>query len=276
MVNKLFKHEMSALARMLIPVNLVCLALSLMFRLTYFIQDKFIDNSVFGTLSSLLLTFFILSVLAVFFVSYAMIIVRFYKHLLSSEGYLSMTLPVKPSSHIITKTVCGMIFMIISAIVVIGSAMIAASSSNVFPYIMSDLWKGVKMLANDAGPSIVTQIIIEIVLIMFFSLVNSILMPYAAMALGQCARKRKVGMSIAWYFIISFVLNIIRNVVTLVTMSFIGSFNIEDAGTTYIGDIIRVSGGHIMLIENILFTAVTAIVFYIITHYVLKNKLNLE
>lgn len=273
MVNKLFKHEMSALARMLIPVNLVCLALSLMLHLTSVIQQKFIDNSVFDIFSSLLLMFFILSILAVFFVSYAMIIVRFYKHLLSSEGYLSMTLPVKPSSHIITKTVCGMIFMIISAIVVIGSAMIAASSSNVFPYIMSDLWKSVKMFANDAGLSFT----IEVLLIMFFSLVNSILMPYAAMALGQCARKRKVGMSIAWYFIISFVLNIIRNIVTLVTMSFIGSFNIEDAGsTTFIGDIIRISGGHIMLIESILFSAVTVIVFYIITHYVLKNKLNLE
>lgn len=289
MVKKLYKHELSALARMLVPVNLICLALSLVLRLTYFIQDKFIDNSVFEMFSVLLLMFFVISIIAVFFVSYAMIIVRFYKHLLSSEGYLSMTLPVKPSSHIITKTVCSMIFMIISAIVVIGSVLIAASSSPDFTEFLQESWRYIKAFGEILGPSTVTLIIIEMAVFMLVSLLQSILMPYASMALGQCARKSKVGMSVAWYFIISIILTIVRNIVTLVTMFFVGNFNIDSIEATaemeietfedfsiFVKEILSVSGAHVIVLESILLAAVSAAAFYIITRYVLKNKLNLE
>lgn len=289
MVKKLYKHELSALARMLVPVNLICLSLSLVLRLTYFIQNEYIDNTVFDMLNGLLLMFFVISIIAVFFVSYAMIIVRFYRHLLSSEGYLSMTLPVKASTHIITKTVCSMIFMIISAIVVIGSALIAASASSEFVRVMREGARYLKIIADVLGPSTTTLIIIETVLIMLTALIQSILMPYAAMALGQCARKSKIGMAVAWYFIINIILQIVSNVVTLVTMFFIGSFNLDtiyassemeietfEDFSIFIKDMISASGGHIMMIESILLTAVTAIIFYIITHYILKNKLNLE
>ena len=49
---------------------------------------------------------------------------RFYKNLLSGEGYLTFTLPFSATQHIVCKLLCGVLVIVIDFIAVIASLLI--------------------------------------------------------------------------------------------------------------------------------------------------------
>ena len=102
MVKKLFKHEIKAYLRIMIPVYVCLLAVALLGRVIQFFEaDTFIYSFVNG--SSIFV--YVVAIIACFGFSSVFSIVRFYKNLFTDEGYLTFTLPVKISQILNSKII---------------------------------------------------------------------------------------------------------------------------------------------------------------------------
>ena len=102
MVKKLFKHEILAYFRMLMPVYIILCLTATMSRILQFFEESAISGIYETVFGSTIIIYFI-SVAAALMLPTIFIIVRFYKNMYSAEGYLTHTLPVTVDAHILIK-----------------------------------------------------------------------------------------------------------------------------------------------------------------------------
>ena len=97
---KLLKYEWKACARICLPLYAVELLVAFINRLLY--SD--IGSKLLYGIPSIVMTMLYAAIMVALFVVTAVVLVqRFYKNLLGSEGYLMFTLPVSVSQHILSK-----------------------------------------------------------------------------------------------------------------------------------------------------------------------------
>ena len=95
---KLLKYEWKACARICLPLYAVELLVAFINRLLY--SD--IGSKLLYGIPSIVMTMLYAAIMVALFVVTAVVLVqRFYKNLLGSEGYLMFTLPVSVSQHIL-------------------------------------------------------------------------------------------------------------------------------------------------------------------------------
>ena len=98
MLGKLMKHEFKTTSKVILPLYLILVVLTIFARI--FAQSLFtaensnIDSIGFGLFGGLSVILYILGLFAVSIASFIYLLVRFYKNLFGDEGYLMHTLPV--------------------------------------------------------------------------------------------------------------------------------------------------------------------------------------
>lgn len=117
MLSKLLKHEFRDTARIIPFFYLIVLILSgLVF------SSRQLEISWFrATFSVLLILFGIATVI----ITFALVVMRFYRNLYSNEGYLMFTLPVKPGLLLASKLITAYIWVIVSYLIAFGSICIS-------------------------------------------------------------------------------------------------------------------------------------------------------
>ena len=98
---KLLKYEWKACARTCLPLYGVLILMSLISRILYVIPKNASLDFMLPAIGSML---YMGVMMAAFVVTAVILIQRFYKNLLGSEGYLMFTLPVTVSQHLLSKT----------------------------------------------------------------------------------------------------------------------------------------------------------------------------
>ena len=100
MLGKLMKYEFKATSRMLLPINGAMLLFALINRL--FMELNFFQtgNMAISALATVMAVMYVMVIIAAFVITLIVIIQRFYKNLLTDEGYLMFKLPVKAHSQI--------------------------------------------------------------------------------------------------------------------------------------------------------------------------------
>jgi len=261
MLGKLFKHEMKAMARLLLPLLAVLAVLTIVDRIVIYL-DVFE-----GTLSLIpgIITFaYVMTIIAVVIVSSVLVIYRFYKNLLTDEGYLMFTLPAKSHQLINSKLIASMIWTVLCIFMIIASILTVASGSYDFNDLqrgMNELWR---MLQLELSSNIYL-FIIELVLLVIFGTINNILIIYVSIAIGQLFNGHKIIGSFAAYIAINIALQVIVSVGSAVmVVLFRNSF--ED---------IR-SLTHILFPVIIAFILLLNAIYYMATNLIFQNKLNLE
>ncbi|MCQ2456772.1 MAG: hypothetical protein MJ096_05385 [Clostridia bacterium] len=271
MVRKLYRHEAFALGRVMLPVSAICLILSGILRISIELGAFDSDEFAIKFLRGLLVTTYVIAIIAVVIIAAALVIVRFYKHLLSNEGYLSFTLPVKTSTHIVCKMICGLICIALSALVTLASLYIVLNGVFDVKEDLSELFEVFIVLKNRVGLTHFVLFGVEFGLLLILSTLQKILQPYAAMALGQKSSKSKIGMAVLWYFISLVAIEILTVVLTSVgtslDISLLGGIDLERSLPGQI---------HVFLWLLNTFEAILCAVFYVITYETLNKKLNLE
>ena len=106
MLGKLFKYEMKATSRIFLPVYIAVVLFAALGRLVTGI-DLFSNE--LSWLSGIFMGTYVLVIVATAVLTYIVVIQRFYKNLLTDEGYLMFTLPVKPSRLILSKLFSAML-----------------------------------------------------------------------------------------------------------------------------------------------------------------------
>ena len=266
MLKKLYKHEFYSLFRNLLPVYAALIGLSLVNRLSHLFQA---DNMLVSALQNISTILYVLVIGATFFVALVIIVVRFYKHLLSHEGYLTFTLPVKPTQHIICKLICGVTVTLASIAAMIGSLFILGAGTDTMKEFLSGLSTGYEMFAQMVGTGLLTVFWIEAVVLVIAYICDGLLMLYASMAIGQ-QFKNKIGGAVLSYFVIYAILQVIAAVI----FGILGLVLSDRMDTIFAGDNLTIFA--IMAACYIGYEIVISTAYFLITRYMLNKKLNLE
>lgn len=260
MLSKLIKHEFRATAKLLLPVYLIVLVFTI---LDGIVINLHLFKGVFEFISVFITVFYVISLFAVGIVTLLLIIYRFYKNLMTDEGYLMFTLPVKPSSLINSKLIVSAVWSLASCLLIIVSLFLVFAPENA-----ATIRDTFSTAVNSFGSAFGTKgilIIIEAVLIILISAFYSPLLIYASIALGQLLKGHKVIGAFAAYIVLSTVLQIVMTTI-FALLGFAVSNNIDNLNNI----------PFVLLPACIVFISIFSIVFYWITNFMFTRKLNLD
>lgn len=269
MVRKLMKYDILNFVRKLLPIQIALLLVACMTRFIQFFEADTTAYNITIVSSGIILGVFILvcMIMTVWFG-----ITRFYKNLFTSEGYLSFTLPVTPAQHIFSKLVTFIIFNAITVVVSILAVCIATAGD-----VCTEIFKALAYLLdmyNDTLGTDGTFYIIEALIFIFVATVNSMLVFYACISIGQLAKKSRAGMAFVAYLVYYFISQAVGTVFTIIFSAL--------ANTSFMEKIVEFlekyphESVHIFFGGAICLELILGVVYFFISLIIIRRKLNLE
>lgn len=217
MLKKLLKHEFHATARIFIPAYIALLIFSVLTTLVGMIDTK---NVILKLVLDIIFYAYIICAIFLILGAITMAVVRFYKNLLTTEGYLSFTLPVKVKSLIAAKVIPGVTWIVLTIILCLASVCTVLHLGydiNVVKVVTAELTK-----AGINSPAVITLIALFIIVTMFYQLSTYFL----SLSCGQMLKNKIIG-SIIFYFIIYMAIEVILVVFILAGSAFIDLETLE-------------------------------------------------
>ncbi len=268
MVKKLFKHECFALGRVLLIVQGILLAVALSTRVLQFFE---FDHFAYDIVLVLAVIVLILANTVNLIAPLIMGVVRYYKNLFTAEGYLSFTLPVTPAQHLVVKLSATLLFQVIAVCVSLVSVVIATAGE-----VLGEIWLAVQYLLNQlnsvaAGHTALYAI--EVIVLCVVVFLSELLLYYGCISIGQLSRKNRVLAAVGVYFAYYVIVQILSTVLTIV-LGVIGSNTESVDYVPTAQEIIAVI--HIVLCGLIVWTLIVSAVYFLISHTIMRKKLNLE
>lgn len=269
MVKKLFKYEIIAYFKRLLPFYIILMSVAAFSRI---IQSMEMDFFVFDIVYGSSLFVYGITVVACEAMIVITAITRFYKNLFTAEGYLSFTLPVTASQHIFVKLFTVLLFSAANTVLVTASfAIVTAGELGV------EIYKAAVYLMEklfEIGQGHTPFYFVEAVLFLFVSFCFNYLVYYSCITIGQLAKKNRVLAAFGVYFGYSLAGQIIGTIVTIVfeTIRYTEAYKkmieyVTQNVTLFI---------HIGLLGATLITFGLAVALFFINKFIITKKLNLE
>ena len=272
MLSKLIKHELRAGGRVMLPFLGAVLALSVLAGISTTAMEHQVDYTWLNVVYGLIIFAFVMGVMAVCVVAVVMMIQRFYKNLLSDEGYVSFTLPATVDEHIFAKLISSFIWFFATAVVVVLSTFIMTATSLSAAFTeegvvsINGMLNEVHFWEMFTGWDIAGYMLEGIVLLFVYSC-SVCLHFYAAMAIGHSFANHKVLCSVLSFLGLQFVMQLLSGGLLIGTnYNRIFVLPSQDA----------VLAMHSAMLTLIASTAVFGAIYYVITVLFLKKRLNLE
>ena len=269
MLTKLLKHEFRATARIMGPLYLVLLAVALGFNFSARLMDS--ENFVLNMLAALIILAYVAAIIGVFIVAFILMLQRFYKNLLGDEGYIMFTLPASVHQHVWSKLIVSAVWFIATGVVVILSAFVAAADVSFFTDLLDVFPKLFEQL-NAYYAFNGTAFVIEFVVLMLAACMSFSLQFYAALAVGHSFANHKMAMSVVFFFVFQFVMQMASGILLIsldngAIRHLLAAMNFHVTG---------VAAMHVAMLGLIILSVLYGAVFYIVTTITLKKRLNLE
>lgn len=264
MLVKLMKHELKATSRLLLPLYLILFFIAFINRFTLNLSSNDVFEGSRGFLSGFFLFTFIITIIIVIITTFVLMIMRFYQNLLTDEGYLMFTLPVKSHQLINAKLITTIFWILIDIISIIVSLLIVFATPQRMDILKAGLQSFINEL-NEVFQGNASLIFIQFILLLLVALILNILTIYVSIAVGQLFTGHKLVGSFIAYMAIYTTLQILMVIMALI----FGIINYDNISTT---DTLPT----IFLPLFIGFALVVDVVFYTIANTILKKKLNLE
>lgn len=259
MLNKLLKYEFKSTGRTFLPIYGALLITSFLTRL--FVFNKDFSNSFFLSLFQVVISsLFGFLLMAVCILTLVVSLQRFYKNLLGEEGYLSMTLPVRPWQHILCKSLTSLVWYIFSGIAAILAFVILAYEKGM----LGDFFKAIVTLIRRG--SLNAQILTacgEFFLFAALGILAFTMMLYASMALGQLNANKRLLTSFGAFLALNFLVQILMGVLGNLAVQWVFPMSSRWAL-------------NVALLLSIVVELFFLAGFFAITNYILSRKLNLE
>ncbi|MBO4853623.1 MAG: hypothetical protein J5482_00555 [Oscillospiraceae bacterium] len=267
MLGKLLKYELRATARILLPVYLLLMVLAGLCRLFLELSAQY-DAPALGIFQNITSLLFFLSLAGVTALSVLLMIYRFYKNLMTDEGYLMFTLPVTVDQIIWSKLLVAELWTVVTVAVDFGAVALCGAMKDLS---LTDLWAAVQEIWTTPGLPHGHLIgwLAECAVLLLLSPLSSMLMYYAAIAVGHSFPNHKILLSFAFYFAFSVGVQIVGSFASMYGLIALGSDWIITE--TFTPDI-----PHAFLISMICSSLVLCAAFYLTTRLTLKKRLNLQ
>ena len=273
MLGKLIKHEFRATGRILLPVYLVMLLTAALVRGFQVLTEQ-TAGEFMRALAVLSVLLFSAAVFGGSILAFVLMIYRFYKNLMTDEGYLMHTLPVKPWMLIVSKLTIGTIWFYLIDLLLVGAiTLITLIALPTMAYFSpEDLLELRTMFQSYHTIFTVPSILFLAIPVMIISSVFSLLTIYASISLGQLFSSHKVLASILCYLGLSTILSTAMMLLTTPTTA--GVFILQSTSANPMADFASIYWP-IMLI-SLFANLVLCVPAFWICNYVMKRCLNLD
>lgn len=270
MVRKLWKHEYLAWLRVLPLIYGITLVIAAMLRLVLAFENESVYYMIV-LVSAIVM--FVIALIVTIAAGTVFGIQRFYKNLFTGEGYLTHTLPVTPAAHLWVKLLTAASFDLLSLLVCLLAGMIATAGE-----VFTEVCKAISYLTGHIPADMIPHIsgwTAEFIALLVVGILNSHLLYYLCICLGQLARKNRVLAAVGVYFGFYMLTQILSTV-------FMVGFTVAVETTGFLEDIILLmtehpeATMHVIMGGAFVLTAGISLVFYLICHRIIRKKLNLE
>ena len=201
MLGKLLKQDFRATARIMLPLYAAVPVLGLFTNLITHLcenQTGFLINAI----STLVSFIFALALIAAVVTTVVLMVLRFYRNLMTDEGYLMFTLPVSTTELIFSKLIVSVVWFLgtfaVDALGLLLSGMLGGYEDVArFRFVFS-FGMPYSMPVTQAQAGWLSTGLVVLVILCGLALC---LMTYAAMAIGQSFKKNKGLMSVVFFFV---------------------------------------------------------------------------
>lgn len=270
MVKKLLKYELMYYLRTLGLFLPIVLVIGLVTKIFIMLDGNNALSSIAIGSSVLMLA---IACAAIVMLSTVVSIIRFYKNMYSSEGYLTFALPITCDQHIFVKLLSSLICQLVCLVTAVVAVVIAISGETLNE-VVDLLSYGLRDFFTSYGTANSIGFIIEAVLILSVTAVSNVLLFYTCITVGQTARKNRVLMAIVAYFVYYVITQTIGTVFAI-TVTVLESIGALDALDAWFSDHYALMV-HSYLCIAIVFSAVLIFAFWFVTKKIMSKKLNLE
>ena len=210
MFSKLLKYDLRAILKYWWIAAVTSLAFGVIAGTSINMLNKF--NSTASEMNIVFYSFPILGIvlsvigIALFtVVTEVLILVRFYKHLFTDEGYLTFTLPVKKTQILNSKLLSACIFNAVTVAIVCIDVSIALIIGFGKSFFTADIWTALSATLKEAlgffGAGYMSVVVLEALLIFVLSAVASTLLVFVCITVAAAiTRKHKVLAAIGIYY----------------------------------------------------------------------------
>ena len=274
MLGKVLKHEFKSTGKLLVPLNLVLIGITIIGMVV--LRLNVFSNEHIALLAIGLMLIYILGLLTVVIVSFIYIAVRFYKSMFGAEGYLTHTLPVSNMTILNSKLLVALFWYMLCTILTITSVvcLVCAGFSGMgAPIVWSVIISQIEQVLGISVPILALWMFVLIAV----SSLSGILMIYASLAIGQLFNKYKIPAAIVTYIVLYIIFQVIATLMIVKTSvdSINESVVISSAASgNATVDMAAFYGAPALI--SIVEALVFAVVYYIITYFICKKKLNLD
>lgn len=266
MLGKLLKYDFKDLMKIYFPISIFLIAYSI-FGALFLDYPSLISESpnktpLIAMLKGAAIVVFVIVLIAYGVITFVLILNNFYKKMVTEQGYLTHTLPVKTSTVIFSKIISSTVLTILSAIVIFGCVCIFF---NIWYFLSQTSVDIIAVINEIPGWNNIYFFIFALVIVL--GIVYQITMIYLAIAFGQLFPNHKILGAIISYIGIYFVYQIV---------GLIFAFTVLNSSVMNAETITSMTQFHPFFIYGIVCSTVTIIIQTFLTHYLFKNKLNLQ
>lgn len=269
MLGKLVKHDF--LSTWKVPVALDAVLIFLGILTAFAVQGIHSVGDSVG-MSIFMFSFvgvFYIGIIAANIITLIYLVVRYYRNLYTSEGYLTFTLPVKTDMIVHSKVITGSVWMFLSYLFTVVSLLIAGAgfikATNVTPAELKESFTQINAVMGLTDPGFIAIMIF----VFLITPISGILCMYFSVSIGQLWQNHKVLGSVlcivALYIINQFISQI----------AFIGSGFWQMMGSPDVDAIFGRIYRNMMLIISII-TALEGVAYYIVCLVINRKCVNLD
>ena len=276
MLGKLMKYEWKATRRTFLPLYGAILVVAIVNGI--FFRFDNLGAGMIPWIKGIALLAYVGVIVGTMVLTAVVMLQRYYKNILGSEGYLMHTLPVKGWEHIISKGTLASLWMVGSVAVIIISLPLIMMVTE--PHLIGDMFSAFfdkntwKIINGTIGTGNLIGYGVELLILSLATSFMFCMKTYSAMSLGHLVGKHRLLASVAFYL----GLDIVERMIFAICMS-IGGKIFSNQLESFFHILERENGVgylHLLFLGGIVIVAIVATVYFFIAKYILDRKLNLE
>ena len=270
MLGKLLKHDFKALFRNYSLLFAVLLLVTLLYKFCLLLPKNIVLSFMNGLMGAL----YVIVILGCLFGAAVINIVRFYKNLVTDEGYLTFTLPVSSRQIVASKLISALVMDVLMAVAVLLSTLVLRSNLPVLAEMYQSIEETLHQIANSAEcRTLVVSVVGYITLACIYTQMGA----FTAVAIGQINRTHKIAAGVGAYALIYYMTQCVMGVVVFLWVQrfHLDNINIDAANIEVIPtEILHVASGLFFIVGAV--TVVLGVACFFLTDYFFAKKLNLE
>lgn len=273
MLGKLIKYEFRNTAKVMLILYLFTAAVTAVGSVVLsmdFIQHGTGNITDVLTISTMLV--YMLTIFALFVITYIYMCIHFYKTMYSDQGYLTHTLPVKTLTTFHVKLLVSMVWILLSCLLLIASVfalLTGISRGEIWAEINSTFFEEFHTFFGLSFGQFLAYGAVSLVV----SCLSYLLWVYASMSIGQLFGQHKIGASIAAGAIISVISQIVSTIV-MVTTGYSTFLLIDEANNVSDSAAVSIFGN--FMNSAMIYNIVYVLALYVVCNVIVRKHINLD